>query len=121
VEIKFSLKKATLMVSKGGESLMITNVLPIYNACTGILAESLEKFNSDDDIYIGIEADLDKLNHYDKISPKVGIALILNPTKKQNYFKAELGWKQIWVDSVILFVTRIFHTFHDSAKTKISC
>jgi hypothetical protein len=32
------LKKATLLASKGGESLMITNVLPIYNACTGLLA-----------------------------------------------------------------------------------
>lgn len=80
---------------------MVSKV-PIYNACTGLLTESLEMFNRSDDIYIGIDAALEKLNHYyDKISPMVGIALILNPTKKQNYFKEELGWKKNWVESVL--------------------
>jgi hypothetical protein len=95
------LKEATLMVSKGSQDLMISNVIPIYHACTELLKESLTKFKKDDDIYIGIEAAIEKLTHYyDMISPMVGISLILNPTLKKDFLKTSLDWKSSWVGAV---------------------
>ena len=80
------------MVSKGSDALMISNVIPIYDACTELLRESLSEFQPSDDIYIGIQAAIEKLTHYyDQISPMVGISLILNPTMKKDYLKNKLG------------------------------
>ena len=70
------------MVSKNSEALMISNVIPIYHACTELLTESMNQFEADDEIYIGIEAAVEKLNYYyNNISPIVGISLILMPGK----------------------------------------
>jgi hypothetical protein len=89
------------MVSKGSDALMISNVIPIYDACTELLRESLSEFQPSDDIYIGIQAAIEKLTHYyDQISPMVGISLILNPTMKKDYLKNTLGWQSGWVDAV---------------------
>lgn len=49
------LKEATLMVSQKSESMMVTNVLPVYFACTELLSESHPKFNPTDDISVGIK------------------------------------------------------------------
>ena len=81
IEVLAPLKEATLLAFQNGESLMVTNMIPLYDYCTAMLNESLTKFNENDDMYEGIEAAVEKLNHYyDKISPMVGIALILDPS-----------------------------------------
>jgi hypothetical protein len=81
----------------------------------------LGRFDDTDDIYIGIEAALEKLNrYYDKISPMVGIALILNPTKKQNYFKAELGCRKSWVESVMTQFYSAFRYYKTLVSHKAS-
>jgi hypothetical protein len=62
----------------------------------------LGKFSTYDDIYIGIEAVIEKLNHYyDKISPIVGICLILDPKRKKQYLQNILNWQPSWVASVM--------------------
>ena len=94
-------KEATLLCSKSASSLMITNVIPLYNYCSDMLKISLRQFNLDDDIYVGIEAGIQKLDHYyDKISPMVGIALILDPTLKRDFLRSGLGWTREWILSV---------------------
>jgi hypothetical protein len=96
------LKEATLITSENSESLCVFNVIPLYYYCTESLKQSLLKFKSDDDIYIGIEAAIEKLTYYyDKISPMVGITLILEPTLKKQYLTNCLGWKQQWVKDVL--------------------
>jgi hypothetical protein len=61
---------------------MVTNVIPVFNFC--MLGESLMNFDYSDDLYIGIESAIEKLNHNcDKISPMVGIALLLHPCSKK--------------------------------------
>ncbi len=60
IEVLKPLKEATLLASLNGESLMITNVIPIYHYCSEMLEESLRKFGESDDIYVGIEAAIDK-------------------------------------------------------------
>ncbi len=60
-----------------------------------MLKISLPKFNLDDDI---IQAGIEKLDHYyDKISPMVGIALILDPTLKEDFFRSGLEWTRDWI------------------------
>jgi hypothetical protein len=89
------------MVSQSSDAMMISNVNPLYHACTELLKESLTQFQEDDDIYIGIEAAIEKLTHYyDMISPMVGISLILNPTMKKDFLKNSLDWKSSWVTAV---------------------
>ena len=95
------LKEATLQCSKNGSSLMITNVIALYNYCSEMLKIALGKFDLDDDIHVGIEAAIEKLDHYyDKVSPMVGIALILDPTLKRQFLLTGLGWKPEWILSV---------------------
>jgi hypothetical protein len=78
------LKLATLITSESSEPLCVFNVIPLYHYCTESLKESLLKFKTDDDIYIGIEAAIEKLiYYYDKVSPMIGIALILELTLKK--------------------------------------
>ena len=94
-------KEATLLCSKSASSLMITNVIPLYNYCSDMLKMSLPKFNLDDDIYVGIQAGIEKLDHYyDQISPMIGIALILDPTLKKDFLLSGLGWTRDWILSV---------------------
>ena len=64
IEVLAPLKEATLLASKNGESLMVTNMIPLYDYCTAMLKESLKKFDVHDDIYEGIDAAVEKLNHY---------------------------------------------------------
>jgi hypothetical protein len=62
----------------------------------------MSRFNNDDDIFAGIECAVEKLNHYyDKISPMVGIALILNPSMKKDFLRDSLSWEDEWVDDVM--------------------
>jgi hypothetical protein len=94
-------KEATLLCSKKASSLMITNVIPLYNYCSEMMKMSLTKFNLDDDVYIGIQAGIKKLDHYyDQVSPMVGIALILDPTLKKEFLLSGLGWTRDWILSV---------------------
>ena len=66
------------------------------------IGESLKKFDNSDDIYVGIESAIEKLNHYyDKISPMAGIALLLNPMYKKQMLTESLLWEKEWVDSVM--------------------
>jgi hypothetical protein len=77
-------KEATLKVSKGGNSLGITNVIPLYNFCTDKLETSMAQYDETDDIHIGMLKALEKLIHYyDHLSPIIGIALCLDPTMKK--------------------------------------
>jgi len=95
------LKEATLQCSKRGSSLMITNVIALYNYCSEMLKLSLRKFDFDDDIYVGIQAGIEKLDHYyDKVSPMIGIALILDPSLKKDFLSSGLEWKRDWILSV---------------------
>ena len=65
------------------------------------MIESMSKFNNSDDIFTGMEATLEKLNHYsEKLSPIVGITILLNPSMKENYLES-LGWKTEWIESVM--------------------
>lgn len=98
VEILEPLKQITLCASATSHALCISNVIPMYDFSVESLSQNMQKF----DIYIGIEAAVEKLTHYyDKVSPMVGIALILDPLFKQNYLKHELNWQDDWVDTVI--------------------
>jgi hypothetical protein len=74
VNVLHPLKEATLLASLCSDSLMVTKMIPVYDSATTLLEECLTKFNSSDDIYIGIEAAVEKLNHYyDALSPIIGI------------------------------------------------
>jgi hypothetical protein len=86
-----------------------------------MLKESLKIFDENDDIYVGIEAAIEKLNHYyDKVSPMVGIALILDPTMKKDFLKNNLGWQVEWVDSVVDQFTSFFRFYHEKSKASAS-
>jgi hypothetical protein len=49
-EVLKPLKEATLLASLNGESLMVTNVIPVYHFCSEMLEESMVKFDNEDDI-----------------------------------------------------------------------
>jgi hypothetical protein len=121
IEVLAPLKEATLLASQNGESLMVTSMIPIYDYCTEMLKESLKIFDENDDIYIGIKSAIEKLNHYyDKVSPMVGIALILDPTLKKDSLKKSLGWKVEWVDSVMDQFSSSFHFYREKSKASAS-
>ena len=101
VDILRPLKKITLLASETGDSLCITKVLGMFQWCINCLTKSLNECESDDDIYIGMEAAVEKLIHYyDNMSPMVGIALALDPSKKLKYLEMGLNWEVHWVNSV---------------------
>jgi hypothetical protein len=115
IEVLKPLKDATLLASQNSDSLMITNVIPLFNFCVDMLTGINSKFEPTDDIHIGISAAIEKMTHYyDKISPIAGVALILNPTMKQGYLKDILLWKDEWVDSVM----QCFHSSYVFYKEK---
>ena len=117
IDVLAPLKEGTLLASQNGESLMVTSMIPIYDYCTEMLKESLKIFDENDDIYIGIESAIEKLNHYyDKVSPMVGIALILDPTLKKDFLKNSLGWQVEWVDSVMDQFTSSFRFYHEKLQ-----
>jgi hypothetical protein len=119
IKVLKPLKEATLLASKNGESLMVTNMLPIYHMCTELLKECLSNFNETDDIYIGIEAAIEKLNqYYDKVSPMVGIALILEPTMKKDFLRDVLEWDADWVDSVTDHFMSSFKFYHGKSNVQ---
>ena len=94
-------KVATLEASKSGNSLVITNVIPLYHYATESLKKFMENFQRTDDIYIGMSVAYDKLIHYyDQVSPMVGIALLLDPTYKKSSLKDMFDWKEEWIDAV---------------------
>jgi hypothetical protein len=87
--------------------------------CTEILKECLAKFDETDDVYIGIEAAIEKLNkYYDNVSPMVGIALILDPTMKKDFFRDVLEWEPSWVESVTSNFMSSFHFYLSNSKTQ---
>jgi hypothetical protein len=58
----------------------------LYYFCAESLKKSLKKFNETDDIYMGIQAAIENLEHYyDKLSPMVGIAVILGPRLNKEF------------------------------------
>ena len=117
VEILEPLKQVTLSASANSHALCITNVIPMYDFCVESLSENKQKFQPEDDIYIGIEAAVEKLTHYyDKVSPMVGIALILDPRFKKVYLKDELNWQDDWVESVV----ENFNSAFEFYKTKLN-
>jgi hypothetical protein len=80
---------------------MITNVIALYNYCSEMLKISLRKFDLGDEIRVVIESAIVKLDHYyDKVSPMVEIALILDPTLRREFLRNGLGWKPEWMLSV---------------------
>jgi hypothetical protein len=100
IEALTPLKETALLASQNGESLMVTNVIPIFNFCSDMLGESLKRFKDSDDIYIVIESAIEKLNHYyDKLFPMVGMAPLLNPSSKKQMLTDSLQWAREWVDS----------------------
>jgi len=100
VQVLQPLKEVTLLTSQSSDSLCIVKVLPLYDYCTDTLSESMKNFDKSNDIYVGLEAAVDKLNHYyDSVSPMVGIALMLTPTMKKEYLQDSLNWEQEWVDT----------------------
>jgi hypothetical protein len=102
IKVLSPLKEATNLVSKGSQAFMVTHVLPIFQFCIDSLKSQLNEFAEDDDIHIGISAAIEKLIHYyDKISPMVGIALLLNPCQKKPVFKDLLNWKDEWIDDMM--------------------
>ena len=88
IQILKPMKDVTLLTSQSNQALCITNVLPLYSYCTEVLGKSMAKFEDTDDIYSGMEAAREKLNHYyDNVSPLIGIALLLDPCSKKQFFK----------------------------------
>ena len=84
VEILSPLKEVTLLTSRDSQSICNGSVIPLYSYCTDMAIESMGKFDHNDDVFNGMEAALKKLNHYyDKLSPIVGITLLLNPSLKK--------------------------------------
>jgi hypothetical protein len=80
-------------------------------------SDSSDDINFSDDIYIGIDSAIEKLNHYyDKISPMVGIALLLNPCLKKQMLTESLQWEEQWVESVLDH----FMSSFDHYKRKLS-
>jgi hypothetical protein len=74
----------------------------------------------EDDICIGIEAAVEKLSHYyDKVSPMVGIALILDPRFKKDYLKSEINWQEDWLESVMDNFTSAFNYYRTKANTNL--
>ena len=120
VEIMTPLKEVTLLTSRSSHSLCIASVIPLYSYCTDMLLESMSKFDPLDDIHIGMQAALEKLNHYyDKVSPMVGISLLLNPTMKKDSLLS-LGWKPEWIESVSEhFSSAFLHYKEQNQTTKI--
>jgi hypothetical protein len=101
VKVLHPLKEITLEVSKNGASLSITNVMMLYYFCAESLKKSLKKFNETDDIYMGIQAAIEKLEHYyDKLSPMVGIAVILDPRLKKGFLADCLEREDEWVRTI---------------------
>ena len=83
-------------------SALTLTLIPLYHYCTYSLAKSLENFKQSDDIYVGIKAAIEKLNHYyDQISPMIGIALILDPKRKVQYLQNTLKWEDAWVQTTL--------------------
>jgi hypothetical protein len=118
IEVLAPLKEATLLASQNSQSLMVINMIPIFHLCSEPLGDSLKNFKSSDDIYIGIESAIEKLNHYnDKISPMVGIALLLNPSSKKQMLTELLQWEQEWVDTVFDHFLSSFEHY----ERKLSC
>lgn len=124
IEILQPLKEATLLASRNGESMMVTNVIPVYQYATEELEDFLKKFNDEaeengtevQDISIGLEAAIVKLNHYyDMVSPMIGIALILDPTMKEKHLRESLGWEIGWVDSVMMNFYSSFNFYREKA------
>jgi len=94
-------KEITLMVSQEAKALSVTHVIPLFHFCTQMLKDGQKRFDPADDIFIGLEAAIEKLEHYyDKISPMVGIALMLDPRMKKDILKNDLGWTEKWMESV---------------------
>lgn len=117
VEVLYPLKEVTLEVSQNGASLSITNVMMLYYFCTVSLKESMKKFDESDDIYFGIQASIEKLEHYyDKLSPMVGIALILDPRMKKEFLVDCLKWEDEWVQTI----ERQFEMAYQFYKNKTS-
>ncbi len=75
----------------------------------------MNDFQCEDDIYIGMEAAVEKLTHYyDNMSPMVGIALALDPSKKFKYLEKGLNWEVEWVNSIFLLPTKAVSKEGDS-------
>lgn len=101
IQVLQPLKEVTLMVSAKGSNITVANVLPLYCYCTTSLITSKALFSSTQTIYIGIAAAVEKLNHYyDKLSPVMGLALILDPRFKLTFLTDGLDWTPEWVASV---------------------
>jgi hypothetical protein len=61
---------------------------------------------------IGIEATIEKLEHYyDLVSPMVGIALLLDPRMKRNYLKNVLRWRNSWLESLDSHFVSVFQYY----------
>jgi len=58
------------------------------------------------------------LNHYhDKISPMVGVALILNPSMKKDF----LGWKKEWVNMTMEHFSSAFNHYKEKNEVSLDC
>jgi hypothetical protein len=91
----------------------------MFQWCIDCLTNAIRNYNDDDDIYIGIEAAIEKLTHYyDDMSPMVGIALALDPSKKYKYLDTALSWEKEWVDSVKTNFAGSFDFYKRKATTK---
>ena len=98
---------------------MVTNVIPIYYACVGILQESLIEIIPESALYLGIKSCIEKLNcYYDKISPMIGIALILDPSKKKD-FLYELDWQENWIMTVSDQFEEVFEIYKPSTLVDV--
>jgi hypothetical protein len=109
IDILLPFKELTLFASQRGENFCITRVLPLYHYCTAMLEKQLKSgvFTEEDDIYVGMESALEKLQHYyDKISPIAGVALILDPNRKRNYLRKKLAWKEEWIAHTSMYRLR---------------
>jgi hypothetical protein len=99
MEILHPIKELTLIVSQ--ENSGAAEVIPVLHFVESSLKESKERLVPSDDLYLAIEAALDKLQHYyDQLTPLAGIVLMLDPSKK-DVFLRNINWKEDWIDQAL--------------------
>jgi hypothetical protein len=82
-----------------------------------LLEASVETIDEDEAIVEGIKFAIEKLNHYyDNMSPVCGYAVMLNPTLKKQFLRANLNWTSDWIKTVEDSLLEAYTFYKDKTK-----